>query len=92
MNNEAKILYTQALEKWGFEPQLNQLQEECAELIVACNKLRRKGEDAKPLMIDELADVVIMTQQIIYAMEVEKEVEERMNFKLKRIGERLGTY
>jgi NTP pyrophosphatase (non-canonical NTP hydrolase) len=92
MNNDSKILYTRALEKWGFEPQLNQLQEECAELIVACNKLRRKGEDAKPLMIDELADVVIMTQQIIYAMEVEKEVEERMNFKLKRIGERLGTY
>jgi NTP pyrophosphatase (non-canonical NTP hydrolase) len=92
MNNDSKILYSQALTKWGFEPQLNQLQEECAELIVACNKLRRKGEEARPLMIDELADVVIMTQQIIYAMEVENEVEERINFKLNRIGERLGTH
>ena len=92
MNNDSKILYSQTLTKWGFEPQLNQLQEECAELIVACNKLRRKGEEARPLMIDELADVVIMTQQIIYAMGVENEVEERMNFKLNRIGERLGTH
>jgi hypothetical protein len=92
MNNEAKILYTQALEKWGFEPQLNQLQEECAELIVACNKLRRKGDEARPLMIDELADVVIMTQQIIYAMRVETEVDERIDFKLNRIRERLGKH
>jgi NTP pyrophosphatase (non-canonical NTP hydrolase) len=92
MSNDSKILYSQALVKWGFWPQMDQLQEECAELIVACNKLRRKGEDAKPLMIDELADVAIMTQQIIYAMEVENEVEDRMNFKLKRLGERLGTH
>ena len=92
MNNEAKDLYAKALTKWGFEPQLNQLQEECAELIVACNKLRRKGEDAEPLMIDELADVVIMTQQIIYAMHVETEVDERIDFKLNRIRERLGKH
>jgi hypothetical protein len=43
-------------------------------------------------MIDELADVAIMTQQIIYAMDVENEVEDRMKFKLKRLGERLGTH
>ena len=92
MSNDSKILYTQALVKWGFWPQMDQLQEECAELIVACNKLRRRGEDAKPLLIDELADVAIMTQQIIYAMDVENEVEDRMKFKLKRLGERLGTH
>lgn len=36
-------IMTEALEKYGVEPQMNQLQEECAELIVAVNKLRRKG-------------------------------------------------
>lgn len=87
---EVKELYEEALEKWGFDPQLNQLQEECAELIVACNKLRRKGEEAKPMMIDELADVVIMTQQIIQAMGVEQEVDERIKFKLNRLKEILG--
>lgn len=87
---EVKELYEEALEKWGFYPQLNQLQEECAELIVACNKLRRKGEEAKPMMIDELADVVIMTQQIIQAMQVAQEVNERIDFKLDRLKEILG--
>ena len=42
------------------------------------------------MMIDELADVVIMTQQIIQAMEVDQEVNERIEFKLDRLKERLG--
>lgn len=84
-------LYQEALDQWGFNPQLNQLQEECAELIVACNKLRRKGDEAIPLMADELADVIIMTQQIIQGMQIEKEVDERYKFKINRLKERLQS-
>lgn len=83
-------LYKETLEKWGFYSQLNQLQEECAELIVACNKLRRNVDESKSMMIDELADVVIMTQQIIHSMQVEKEIDNRIKFKLDRLRERLG--
>jgi len=41
--NIQKEIMKEALEKYGVEPQFSQLQEECAELIVAVNKLRRKG-------------------------------------------------
>lgn len=89
MTEEIKKIYQEAIDKWGFNPQLNQLQEECAELIVACNKLRRKGDEAVPMMIDELTDVIIMTEQIIQVMQIEKEVDERYKFKIDRLKERL---
>jgi NTP pyrophosphatase (non-canonical NTP hydrolase) len=89
MTEDIKKIYQEAIDKWGFNPQLNQLQEECAELIVACNKLRRKGDEAVPMMIDELTDVIIMTEQIIQVMQIEKEVDERYKFKIDRLKERL---
>jgi NTP pyrophosphatase (non-canonical NTP hydrolase) len=89
MTEDIKKIYQEAIDKWGFNPQLNQLQEECAELIVACNKLRRKGDEAVPMMIDELTDVIIMTEQIIQVMQIEKEVDERYKFKIERLKERL---
>jgi len=36
-------IMNEALEKYGVEPQMNQLAEECAELNISVNKLRRKG-------------------------------------------------
>jgi NTP pyrophosphatase (non-canonical NTP hydrolase) len=89
MTEDIKKIYQEAIDKWGFNPQLNQLQEECAELIVACNKLRRKGDEAVPMMVDELTDVIIMTEQIIQVMQIEKEVDERYKFKIERLKERL---
>jgi NTP pyrophosphatase (non-canonical NTP hydrolase) len=87
---EVHDLYQSALDKWGFDPQLDQLTEECGELVTACNKLRRKGDSAVPLMIDEMADVEIMIGQIKHAMRVTRAIEERKIFKLNRLEERLS--
>lgn len=89
LTTEQKQVFEKAVEKYGFGPQLNQLQEECAELIVACNKLRRNGNDAIPLMIDELADVKIMVEQITQAMNINDEVQKRVEFKIERLKNRL---
>ena len=49
-----KKLFDNALTTWGEESQLGQVQEECAELIVAINKYKRQ----LPVdVIDEIADV-----------------------------------
>jgi hypothetical protein len=37
MTEDIKKIYQEAIDKWGFNPQLNQLQEEFSELFVACN-------------------------------------------------------
>lgn len=88
--DERKQLYIEAIEKYGIEAQFNQLQEECAELIVSVNKLRRKGKEVEYLTIDELADVFIMVEQITFAMDVENKVQERIDFKINRLKTRLN--
>lgn len=88
--DERKQLYFEAIEKYGIEPQFNQLQEECAELIVSINKLRRNGKQVEDSVIDELADVFIMIEQITFAMNVEMKVQERIDFKIERLKTRLN--
>ena len=89
--DERKQLYLEAIEKYGIEPQLNQLQEECAELIVSVNKHRRKKcNESIDGLIDELADVFIMVEQIAFAMDVEIKVQERIDFKIDRLKTRLN--
>lgn len=82
-------IFNDAVKKYGFDAQLNQLQEECGELIVASNKLRRNNDVES--MIDELADVYIMVNQIIQAMNIEDKVDDRVEFKLLRLKHRLKS-
>jgi NTP pyrophosphatase (non-canonical NTP hydrolase) len=63
--NKIEEIYRLALDKYGVEIQLNQLQEECAELIVAVNKHRRTPFDDLKGITDECADVLIMIDQIM---------------------------
>ena len=63
-NEDIDILATQALEHWGNEPQVRQTMEECAELIVALNKALRDPEDPCKNVLEELADVTIMVEQM----------------------------
>lgn len=55
-----------SFEHWGEDNQLSQLQEECAELIIAVNKFKnKKNKETKQNLIDEIADVKIMLEKII---------------------------
>lgn len=66
-------LYKQALDEWGYAPQVRMAIEECAELIKALAKIQR---NTNYLTIDdvleEMADVEIMLEQlkIIFDYEV----------------------
>lgn len=67
-------------EHYGYEAQSLQLVEECAELIQAVSKYRRvaaKGEDEKLIalgnLIEEIADVEIMLEQIKYLLKIPEE-------------------
>ena len=86
--NKTEILQ-KAVDTYGINNQLNQLQEECAELIVAVNKYRRTPFDNLDGLVDEFADVIIMHNQIINKFNLEVRVHERIEFKLNRLKERL---
>ena len=88
---------------YGYEAQSNQLVEECAELIQAVSKYRRATVDVgQPLedykktvalenLIEEIADVEIMLEQIKYLLHIpEDELEAVKLFKVKRTRERIA--
>jgi len=85
MENNSTILKLSKLDIWG---QLNQTQEECAELIAAINKLRRNKEGSYKLVEDEIADVCIMIAQCKLIIG-EEYIETKIAEKLARCEERL---
>ena len=76
---------------YGKEPQMGVAQEECAELIQAISKIRRKGETVETLdnLVEEIADVSIMCAQLEELFGVRASVALRMHQKLDRQLERI---
>ena len=73
---------------YGIENQMRQLAEECSELAVEANHSARKGTTVK--IIEEIADVLIMMQQVIYLAKIDKcDIEDCINYKLKRQMKRI---
>ncbi|GAI78537.1 unnamed protein product, partial [marine sediment metagenome] len=64
MKNEE--LYKKAIEKWGYELQINMCIEECAELIKALMKGRRNPKNPNLVddILEEMVDVEIMIEQL----------------------------
>lgn len=88
-------LYWDALGKWGQEAQLRMLQEECAEAIVAVNKLARaKPPDvlaAWDALAEEVADVLIVAEQARLILGP-TQVDAHKQVKLKRLQGRLARH
>lgn len=62
-------IITQALSAYGPDAQLVQLMEECSELAVAAAHYRRNREGARYALLEELADVRIMSMQIEHLLD-----------------------
>ena len=79
-----------AIEKYG-EKQLDQAQEELAELIVAISKYKRnENKFTISNVIEEIADVNIMIKQVMRLLDIEEfEVKNEEISKLNRLKKRL---
>ena len=88
-------------EHYGYEAQSNQLVEECAELIQAVSKYRRsrgkgqvtteKEQVALDNLVEEIADVEIMLEQIKYLLQIpEEDIQAIKLFKVNRTKERIA--
>ena len=74
------------LEYYGFEKQQEMLIEECSELILSIQKSKRYGTDISDNFLEELGDVLIMTEQIMLSLTSEKldKLERSIDYKLNR--------
>lgn len=90
-------------EHYGFGAQSNQLIEECAELIQAVNKYKRGiTKCGQPLdecnpydllvnLIEEIADVEVMLEQIKYLLDInEEDINAFKEFKINRTLGKMG--
>jgi len=81
-------LFSRALSTYGLEAQIGVLQEECAELIVACSKYYRSGGTNQKELIEEIADVKIMLEQMEFTFGKES-IDKKVREKLERFKNRL---
>lgn len=89
-------------EHFGLELQMQQLIEEMAELTQAICKHKRKKGEGQPLsdtiaarhveenLIEELADVKLVLEQVIFLLRAEKDVQKVVSQKIERTLERIG--
>ena len=84
-----KELFIRAISCFGKNHQLLLLIEECNELCVEVSHLMREKGDLDRLS-EEIADVFIMLNEVIFMFDLGKRVEKCINQKLKRLENILG--
>ena len=87
MNDKQRSICRRILAHYGADNQHKQAIQECSELITAlCHRMENRATDAA--VIDELADVSIMVEQMT-AVYGRARVESRIEDKLKRQLDRM---
>ena len=70
MNEKQTEIANKAIEKWGIEAQLDMVIEEAAEVIQACNKLKRtKGDPEYTKRIFDFAEEISDLRMLLDSME-----------------------
>lgn len=89
MKRAEKIL--KIVEHYGIEAQMGVAQEECAELIQAISKVRRRGAEPETTehLTEEIADTLIVCLQMLAAFDLGDEILDEVDRKLDRQLERI---
>jgi hypothetical protein len=82
-------LYAKAIDLWGLPAQTIMLAEEASELAIASLKVANRGAAPHLNFAEEIADVKIMIEQLIFAFGISEEVHMFMNQKIERLKYRL---
>ena len=88
MIDRNKEVYKRALSIYGEKNQVIMMFEEMSELQKALTKHLRGATD-KRAIVDEVADVEIMLEQMKLLFNIENDVSERKQFKVERLMARL---
>lgn len=88
-DSEFRKVCEAAVKKWGLDAQLLQTQEEAAELIVAISHFRRGRKSSREALLEELADMEIMLEQMRTALG-DNAIDAVGLEKIERLCDRLG--
>ena len=89
-----ETILKRAIQIHGEDQQCEMIIEECIELALALQKLKRKRGDPEEKLknvIDEIADVSVMIKQAQIIFDSEK-IQERIDYKMNRLEKRLDVY
>ena len=90
MNNELmELVWRTTIGKWGSRLQLIVAVEEMSELTKEICKFNRSKADISAIA-EEIADVSIMLEQLKIIFGCADKVEEYIDYKIKRLSERIG--
>lgn len=81
-------VYQEALEVYGLETQIIVAIEECSELQKELTKYLR-GNQNRQFIAEEIADVIIATEELRYYLDLGLSVETIKKIKIDRLKERL---
>lgn len=84
--NKRAEVYRSAIWLLGRDSRLWQAVEEMSELLKELAKIQRPGGTTMEKLIDELADVAVMVEQLVLMLGVREEVKERIDFKVRRLA------
>lgn len=87
---ERRDVYLAAIEKYGSDCQIWKAVEEMSELTKELCKLQNGGGATRESIVDELADVTVMVEQLRILFNVNDDVQERIDFKVQRLAGRIG--
>ena len=91
MNNYTREKLANIANHYGTDSQMRQTQEEAAELIVAISKYERfKTDQCKEALIEEMADVLLMIEQLKILLNInEIDIEHWISLKIYRQESRI---
>ncbi len=80
-----------AINAWGVNAQIKMMREECLELSVEISKFfdRDNTPERFERVIDEIADVTIMSRQMALLPGIEEKIQKRVDFKIARLERRI---
>ncbi len=89
MNKVSTNILKKAIAKWGNHAQLLMVLEEMSELQKEILKNINRQKDNVDAIIDEVADVEIMLEQLKYIYQIDEAVKQRIPVKLEKVKARL---
>lgn len=85
-DNKRELQYIDIIRRYGYELQYTVAMEECAELIQAISKRLRKADDGNGDLIGEMADVIVMIEQMMVINKIDiDDIDEVIEQKLERM-------
>ena len=84
-------VYKAAIEKYGEGAQVRKAIEEMGELIVELSRVAVPPRTTMDALVDEIADVTIMMEQLRVILGANESVQQRIDYKVRRLATRVGV-